>query len=72
MEWTVKENTDYTLSLWIMDVQAEDFGEYTCYARNALGKAKDSVVLYGKLHLGASVKIMLHCMRKEVRFRMLF
>ncbi|XP_045216891.2 opioid-binding protein/cell adhesion molecule homolog isoform X2 [Mercenaria mercenaria] len=35
-----------TLSLRLTDLQQDDFGEYTCYAKNSIGKGFDSVVVY--------------------------
>lgn len=37
-----------TLSLSIRDISSEDYGRYTCYAENKLGKDKEDMVLYGK------------------------
>lgn len=37
-----------TLSLRIREIQMEDFGEYTCYAENFVGKDKETMILYGK------------------------
>ncbi|KAJ8304910.1 hypothetical protein KUTeg_018493, partial [Tegillarca granosa] len=37
-----------TLSLSIRDIRREDYGVYTCYAENKLGKDKEDMVLYGK------------------------
>ena len=39
------------LSLNILNLDREDFGNYTCHASNTLGKDSESMLLYGKLFL---------------------
>lgn len=38
---------EFSLSLNIINLEARDFGEYTCHASNSLGRDSSSVVLYG-------------------------
>ena len=40
-----------TLSLQIIDIQKEDFGNYTCEASNKLGRDSESMILFGKISL---------------------
>ena len=39
---------DKSLHLNIIDVEYEDFGNYTCHASNALGRDSETMLLYGK------------------------
>lgn len=43
-----ESGNSYTLSIRIIDLNKEDFGEYTCVASNILGKDQETMVLYGK------------------------
>lgn len=36
------------LSLNIINIEKEDFGNYTCHASNTLGDDSESILLYGK------------------------
>ncbi|KAL4228262.1 hypothetical protein ACF0H5_013695 [Mactra antiquata] len=40
------DSTLKTLSLRVRNVQAEDFGEYTCYAENVIGTDSEDMILY--------------------------
>ena len=39
-----------SLSLQLVYVNKDDYGDYTCKARNRMGIDKDTMVLYGKLN----------------------
>ena len=37
-----------TLNLKITRIEEEDYGEYTCYAKNRLGRDSETMILSGK------------------------
>jgi len=40
-----------TLSLRIADINYNDYGNYTCFAKNKMGYDEETMILYGKLLL---------------------
>lgn len=45
------------LQLFIKNLQPEDFGSYTCVAKNSLGETEGTIRLYGKLTFELIVKV---------------
>ena len=43
-----EESKRKTLSLRVKDIQTEDFGAYTCVAKNYLGDDRETMILYGE------------------------
>lgn len=40
-----------TLSIRVKNIQPQDFGDYTCVAKNYLGSDRETILLYGNLSL---------------------
>ena len=43
-------NEKNILSLRIREITHEDYGKYTCFAKNFIGEDKESMILYGKTY----------------------
>ncbi|KAH3837153.1 hypothetical protein DPMN_110532 [Dreissena polymorpha] len=41
-----EDSTKKTLSLRVKNIEHGDYGEYTCYAQNRIGRDQDSMILY--------------------------